>query len=129
LVLLQACEGLLKICNECIRISDLDDHVIHVILDILVELALQIGLNSSLVSGVDILQPKLHRCVAVGAELGDERVLLLILFLECYLVVHQVAAKEAEKGTTSHGIDDLIYLRQSEGILAVVLVEVGVVDT
>jgi hypothetical protein len=54
----------------------LDDHIVHIGFDILVELLLEAGLDSSLVGSVDILQPERHRRVAVGDEQGDERGLL-----------------------------------------------------
>jgi hypothetical protein len=43
-------------------------------------------------------------------------------------VVPGVAVNEAEQVSTRRGVDDLIYLRQPEGVLGAVLVEVGVVD-
>jgi hypothetical protein len=43
-------------------------------------------------------------------------------------VVPGVAVEEAEQVAARRGVDDLIYLRQPEGILGAVLVEVGVVD-
>jgi hypothetical protein len=43
-------------------------------------------------------------------------------------VVPEVAVEEAEKVAARHGVDDLVNLRQLEGVLGVVLVEVGVVD-
>jgi hypothetical protein len=36
----------------------LDDHVIHIGFDVLVELLLKVGLDSSLVGGAGVLQPK-----------------------------------------------------------------------
>jgi hypothetical protein len=44
-------------------------------------------------------------------------------------VVLGVAVEKAEEVATRRGVDDLIYPRQPEGVLGVVLVEVGVVDT
>jgi hypothetical protein len=43
-------------------------------------------------------------------------------------VVPRVAVEEVEQVAARHGVDDLINLRQPEGVLGVVLVEVGVVD-
>jgi hypothetical protein len=58
LVLPQSCESLFKIGDEHVEVSSLDDHVIHVSLDVLVELFLETLLDSSLVSDVGILQPE-----------------------------------------------------------------------
>jgi hypothetical protein len=44
------------------------------------------------------------------------------------LVVPGVAVEEAEQVAARRGVDDLINLRQPEGVLGAVLVEVGVVD-
>jgi hypothetical protein len=43
-------------------------------------------------------------------------------------MVPRVAVEEAEQVAARRGVDDLIYPRQPEGFLWVVLVEVGVVD-
>jgi hypothetical protein len=56
-VLTQGCERLFKVVDEGTGVSGLDDHVIHVGLDILVELPLEAGLDSSLIGGVGVLQP------------------------------------------------------------------------
>jgi hypothetical protein len=66
-VLLQGCESLFKIGDERVGESGLDDHIIHVGFDVLVELSLEIGLDSSLVGGSGVLQPERHGRVAVGA--------------------------------------------------------------
>jgi hypothetical protein len=58
LVLPQRCESLFKIGDECVGILGLDDHVIHIRIDVLVELFLETGLDSSLVGGVGVLQPE-----------------------------------------------------------------------
>jgi hypothetical protein len=96
--------------------------------DVLVELLLEAGLDSSLVGGACVLQPERHRCVAVGAEWGDERGLLLGFFLDGDLVVPRVAVEEAEEVAAYRGVDNLINPRQRERVLAAVLVKVGVVD-
>jgi hypothetical protein len=54
-VLSQGCECLFKIGDERVEVSGLDDHVIHVGFNILVELSLETGLDSSLVGGADVL--------------------------------------------------------------------------
>jgi hypothetical protein len=46
----------------------------------------------------------------------------------CDLVVPGVALEEAEQVAARCGVDDLVYPRQPEGVLGVVLVEIGVVD-
>jgi hypothetical protein len=56
LVLSQRCESLFKIGDERVRVSGLDDHVIHIGFDVLVELLLEVGFDSSLVGGSDVLQ-------------------------------------------------------------------------
>jgi hypothetical protein len=128
LVLSQGCESLFKIGDEHVGVSGLDDHVIHIGFNVLVELLLEVGLDSSLVCSADILQPERHCCVAVGAEQGDECGLLLVFFLDSNLVVPGVAVEEAEQVVARRGVDDLINPRQPEGVLRIVLVEVGVVD-
>jgi hypothetical protein len=59
-------------------------------------LSLETCLDSSLVGGAGVLQPKRHGRVAVGAERGDERGLLLVFFLDSNLVVPGVVVEEAE---------------------------------
>jgi hypothetical protein len=127
-VLSQKCESLFNIGDERVGVSGLDDHVIHVGFDVLVELSLETGLDSSLVGGTGVLQPERHGRVAVGAERGDEHGIFLVFFLDSNLVVHGVAVEEAEQVAARCGVDDLIYPRQPEGVLGVVFVEVGVVD-
>jgi hypothetical protein len=70
-VLAQGCESLSKIVDEGTGVSGLDDHVIHVGFDVLVELPLEAGLDSSLVCGTGVLQPEGHGRVAVHAKWGD----------------------------------------------------------
>jgi hypothetical protein len=122
-VLSQGCESLFKIGDECVGVFD---HVIHVGFDVLVELSLEIGLDSSLVGGASILQPERHGHVAVGVERGDEHGLLLVFFLDSNLVVPRVAVEEIEQVAARRGVDDLIYPRQPKRVLGAVLVEVGV---
>jgi hypothetical protein len=55
-VLSQGCESLFKIGDERVGVSDIDDHVIHIGFDVLVELSLETGLDSSLVSSASVLQ-------------------------------------------------------------------------
>jgi hypothetical protein len=43
-------------------------------------------------------------------------------------VVPRVVVEEAEQVAAHHGVDDLVYPRQPEGVLGAVLVEVGVLD-
>jgi hypothetical protein len=124
----QRCESLFKVVDEGTGVSCLDDHVIHVGFDVLVELLLEAGLDSSLVGSASVLQPEGHGRVAVRAKWGDERGLLLVFFLDRDMVVPGVAVEEAEQAASCHGVDDLIDPRQPEGVLGVVLVEVGVVD-
>jgi hypothetical protein len=55
LVLPQGCESLFKIGDERVGVSGLDHHVIHISLDVLVELFLETFLDSSLVGGTSVL--------------------------------------------------------------------------
>jgi hypothetical protein len=91
-------------------------------------LSLEIGLDSSLVSSAGVLQPERHGRVAVRAKQGDEHGLLLVFFLDSNLVVPGVAVEEAKQVAARRGVDDLVYPRQPEGVLAAVLVEVSVFD-
>jgi hypothetical protein len=125
----QICERLFKIIDEGTGVSGIDDHVIHVGFDVLVELPLEVGLDSLLVCGAGVLQPEGHGRVAVCAKRGDERGLLLVFFHDRDLVVPGVAVEEAEQVAARRGVNDLINPRQPEGVLGAVLVEVGVVDT
>jgi hypothetical protein len=127
-VLAQGCQNLFKVVDEGIGVFGLDDHVIHVGFDVLVELPLEAGLDSSLIGGASVLQPEGHGRVAVRAKRGDERGLLLVFFLDSDLVVPGVAVEEAEQVVALRGVDDLINLRQPKGVLGAVLVEIGVVD-
>jgi hypothetical protein len=125
---LQGCESLFKIGNESVRVSTLDDHAINIGFDVLVELSLETGLDSSLVSSAGVLQPERHGLVAVRAKRGDEHGLLLVFFFDSDLVIPRVVVEEEEQVAARRGVDDLVYLRQPEEVLGVVLVEVGVVD-
>jgi hypothetical protein len=121
-------EGLLKIGDERVGVSGLDGHVIHISFDVLVELLLEVGLDSSLVGSTGILRPERHYRVVVGVERGDECILLLVFFLDRNLVVAGVVVEEVEPVAAHRGVDDLINPRQPDGVLGAVLVEVGVVD-
>jgi hypothetical protein len=56
-VLSQRCESLFKIGDERVGVSGLDDHIIHVGFDVLVELSLETGLDSSLVVAPAFFSP------------------------------------------------------------------------
>jgi hypothetical protein len=58
LVLPQRCKSLFKIGDKRVRISCLDDHVIHIGFNVLVKMFLEIGLDSSLIGGAGVLQPE-----------------------------------------------------------------------
>jgi hypothetical protein len=128
-VLAQGCESLFEVVDEGTGVSGLDDHVIHIGFDVLVELPLEEGLDSSLIGGAGVLQPEGHGRVVVCAKRGDERGLLLVFFLDRDLVVPGVAVEEAEQVAARRGVDDLINPRQPEGVLGAVFVEIGVVNT
>jgi hypothetical protein len=127
-ILTQGCESLFKIVDEGAAVSGLDDRIMHVGFDVLVELPLEAGLDSSLVCGAGVLQTERHGRVAIRAKRGDERGLLLVFFLDRDLVVPGVAVEEAEQVAARRGVDDLVDPRQPEGVLGAVLVEVGVVN-
>jgi hypothetical protein len=127
-VLAQGCESLFTIVDEGTGVSGLDDHVIHIGFNVLIELPLEAGLDSSFIGGADVLQPEGHGRVAVCAKRGDERGLLLVFFLDRDLVVPEVAVGEAEQVAARRRVDDFINPRQPEGVLGAVLVEIGVVD-
>jgi hypothetical protein len=129
LVLSQGSESLFKIGDERIGVLGLDDHVIHIGFDVVVELLHEAGLDSSLVGGAGVLQHEQHCRVAVGAKRGVERGLLLVFFLDSDLVIAEIAIEEEEQVPAYCGVNDLINLRQPEGVLGAVLVDVGVVDT
>jgi hypothetical protein len=57
-LLTQGCESLFKIVDERAGVSGLDNHVIHVGFDVLVELPLEAGLDSSLVCSPGVFNPK-----------------------------------------------------------------------
>jgi hypothetical protein len=50
------------------------------------------------------------------------------LLLDGDLVVLRVAVEEAEQVTARRGVDDLVNLRQPEGVLGAMFVEISVVD-
>jgi hypothetical protein len=52
----------------------------------------------------------------------------MVFFVDCDLVVPGVAVEEVEQVAARSGVNDLVYPWQLEGVLGVVLVEVGVVD-
>jgi hypothetical protein len=116
-VLSHGCESLFKIGDERVGVSGLDDHVIHIGFDILIELPLETGLDSSLVSSAGVLEPERHGLVAVHAKRGDKRGLLMVFFLDRDLVVLGVAVEEAEQVAACRGVDDLVYMRQPEVVL------------
>jgi hypothetical protein len=114
--------------DELIGVSGLDDHVIHIGFNVLVELPLETGLDSSLVGSAGVLQPEGQGRVAVRAKRGDGHGHLLVFFLDCDLVVPRVAVEEAEQVIARCGVDDLNNPRQPEGVLGAMLVVVSVVD-
>jgi hypothetical protein len=128
-VLPQGCESLFKIGDERVRVSGLYDHIIHISLEVLVELFLKTFLDSSLVGGTGVLQPERHCCGAVGAKRGDEHGLHMVFFIDSDLVVPGVAVEEAEQVTCRRGVDDLVNLWQPEGVQGAVFVEISLVDT
>jgi hypothetical protein len=71
-VLAQGCKSLFKIVDEGAGVFGLDDHVIHVGFDVLVELPLEAGLDSSLVCSAGVLQPEGQGRVAVPTKRGDD---------------------------------------------------------
>jgi hypothetical protein len=101
-------QSLFKIVDERAGVFGLDNHVIHVGFDVLVELPLEAGPDSSLLCGANVLQPEGHGRVAVRSKRGDERGLLLVFFLDCDLVVPGVAVEEAEQVGARRGVDDLV---------------------
>jgi hypothetical protein len=117
-------KALFKVVDEGTRVSGLDDHVIHLGFDVLVELPLEAGLDSSLICSISVLQPEGHGRVAIRMKPGDERGLLLVFFLDRDLVVPGVAVEEAEQVVARRGVDDLINPRQPKGVLGAVLVEI-----
>jgi hypothetical protein len=127
-VLSQGCESLFKIGDEHVSVFGLHDHMIHVSLDVLVEPSLETLLDSSLIGSAGVFQLERLGHVAVGAERGDERGLLLVFLVDSNLVVPGVAVEEAEQVAARRGVDDMIYLRQPERVLGEVFVEIGVVD-
>jgi hypothetical protein len=58
LVLPQRCESIFKISDEHDRASGLENHIIHVSFNVLVELLLEAGLDSSLLGSIGVLQPE-----------------------------------------------------------------------
>jgi hypothetical protein len=58
LVFSQGCKSLFKISDERVGVSGLENHVIHIGSDVLVELLLEAGLDSSQVGAAGILLPE-----------------------------------------------------------------------
>jgi hypothetical protein len=73
-------------------------------------------LDSLLIGGSCIFQPKRHSRVGICTEWGDERRLDLIFFLKVNLMVARVAIKEREQDAASHGVNDLIDAWEREGV-------------
>jgi hypothetical protein len=76
-----------QVCNQTVRISGLDDHVIHVGFNVSMQLIGKTHLNSALISCSCIFQTKRHNFVGVSPVWGDERGLDFILLLERNLVI------------------------------------------
>jgi hypothetical protein len=86
LVLAQAIERFLEISDKVIGISSHNDDVIHISLNVAMELIFEAHLDGPLVGSADVFSPK-DSLVAVGAIRGDECGFDLVFHLECYLVV------------------------------------------
>ena len=59
----------------------------------------------------------------------DERCLDLVFFLEGDLVIAGVTVKEGEQFAASGGVYNLVYPRQTEGVLRVVFAKISVINT
>ena len=76
--------------------SSLDDYIVHVGLDVAVQLVGEAKLYRTLISGSCIFQPEGHSFVGACTERGDKCGFDLVFFLEGDLVIARLAIKEGE---------------------------------
>ena len=85
-------------------------------------------LNSPLISCPGVLESEGHSGVAVCTEGRDERCLDLVLFLEGDLVIAGVIVEEGEQFAAGGGVYNLVYPKQTKGVLRAVFVKIGVIN-
>ena len=86
-------------------------------------------LDGPLIGHPGVLESEGHGGVAVCTEGRDERRLDLIYFLEGYLVIAGVTIKEGEQFAADGGVYNLVYPRQTKGVLRAVFVKISVINT
>ena len=92
------------------------------------DLLIKAHLDGPLISRPSILESKGHGSVAVRTEGCDERRLDLVFFLEGDLMITGVKVKEGEQFAASGGVYNLVYPRQTEGVLRAMFVVISVIN-
>jgi hypothetical protein len=88
------------------------DHIIDVGFDqIISDLISKTVLDSTLVCGPNVLNPKQHSYVAIGAERCNKGCLDLIVLVESDLVITRVAIEKGQQLVAGRGINDFVNAR------------------
>jgi hypothetical protein len=112
LVLVESREGTLEIVDQGVSLPGFHDHIIDIGFDqIISDLISKTVLDSTLVCGPHVLNPKRHSHVTVGAEWCNEGRLDLIVLVESDLVITRVAIEKGQQLTVGYGINDFVYAR------------------
>ena len=85
-------------------------------------------MDSPLISHPNILESEGHGGITIRTKRRDERHLDLVFFLEGNMVIAGVIVKEGEQFAASSGVYNLVYLRQTEGVLRIVFVKISVIN-
>jgi hypothetical protein len=112
LVLVESRKGPLEIVDQGVSLPGFHDHVVNVGFDqVILDLIGKALLDSTLVCGPRVLEPKRHNRVAVGAERCNEGRLDLIVLVESDLVITRVAIEKGQQLVAGCRINDLVYAR------------------
>ena len=105
-----------------------DDDVVDISFNYLADLFLQACLNHALVSGPGIFEPEGHGVEVEWPIWGNECRCGLIGLLHLDLMVSGVCVEETQRVVTCGSINNLIDVREGEGILRAGHVEVFEID-
>ena len=124
----QVGEHFLDVGDVIIGGLGLDNHIIDVSFNIVAYLLIETHLDGPLVGRLGVLEFEGHGGIAVCTERRDERCLDLVFFLERDLVIVGVTVKEGEQFVAGGTVYNLVYPRQTEGVLRAVFVKISVIN-
>jgi hypothetical protein len=121
---------LIKVVNQGVGYPSFYDDVVHVGLDEVISyFVLEALLDSTLVCSPCVFVPKRHGCVTICAKRSDERSFDLVDGVQRDLVITRVVVEEREKFASGRRVNHLVDTRETKGILRIVFVKIGVINT